>query len=99
MEIIIWKRCDQDTRPAGLGNDPTYSIDKPQTSSTVWAEPITCTVPEGYTVDLNMYDEQMLFGPDGKAVDILDDRDHPAIVTGVGYNKDYTYAVYQRLDV
>ena len=99
--IIIYRREDANTKPRGFGNDPTYHIDKPYHSDfdMIWIETINITLPEGYTIAENMYNEKCLFDAENKHVDIIDDHGHPAIITGFGYNKEgKSFAKYLRLD-
>lgn len=99
--ITIWQRYDRDTTPRGFGRAPSYHIEKPYTNDTemIWADPVTITIPDGYTIAANNYGDIMLFDTDNCAVDIVDDHGHPAIVIGAGTNKGgKRFARYKRLD-
>ena len=99
--ITVWRREDRDTTPRGFGNPPTYSLDKPYTSDwdMIWAEPITCTLPDGYTIAECVSGTMELYNPDNQREEIVDDHGHPAIVTGMGVNSaGKTFTRYQRLD-
>lgn len=99
--ITIWRRYDSNTTPRGFGNPPTYHIDKPYTSDTdmIWADPIEITLPDGYSVAEAADGQQYLYDARGRQEPILDDHGHPAIVIGVGVNKQgKTFSRCLRLD-
>ena len=59
----------------------------------------TYALPDGYEVAECNGGTLELYDPQGKRVEILDDHGHPAIVTGVGYNKEgKAFVHYLRLD-
>ena len=87
--------------PRGFGNPPTYHLDKPYTSDyeMIWAEPITCTLPECYTIAESNGGTTELYDAKDQRVAIVDEHGHPAIVTGVGVNKrGKQFAICTRLD-
>lgn len=81
-KITIYKRDDENTRPRGFGNPPTYHIleDAPRDKDFVWWTPIEITIPEGYTVAQCNDWQYRLFDSKGRSMDILDWRDHPCII-------------------
>lgn len=99
--ITIYRREDSNTTPRGFGNKPTYSIDVPMHSDAdmVWIYPVVCTIPDGYSVGKAEDGASYLYNERNQYMEIVDDHGHPAIVTGVGYNKEgKSFARYLRLD-
>jgi len=59
----------------------------------------TYTLPDGYEVAESNGGTLELYNPQGERVQIMDDHGHPAVVTGIGYNRDgKAFAHYLRLD-
>ena len=82
-KLTIWRRIDSDTTPRGLGNAPTYHIDKPATSDAdmVWAEQIPTILPDGYEVAESGTGEHMMYDEKGNYSQITDNgHGHPARV-------------------
>lgn len=99
QQFTVWRREDSNTTPRGFGNPPTYHLDEPYDAEMLLAEPITCTLPEGYTIAECNQGTTELYDTKGQREPITDDHGHPAIVTGVGVNKQgKTFEIYLRLD-
>lgn len=100
-KITIWKREDSNTTPRGLGSPPSYHLDKPYTSESemIWAEPILCTLPDGYSIAESNGGTTELYDENNQREQIIDDHGHPAIAIGVGRNKNgKESAICRRLD-
>lgn len=82
-KITIYKREDENTRPRGFGNPPTYHIldDAPQDEALVWWYPIEITLPDGYYVAQCNDWQRRIFNAQGVSLDIIDRHDHPYINT------------------
>lgn len=101
MTTTIYRREDSNTKPRGFGNDPTYHVDAPSHSDAdlIWIEPVTITIPDGYSIDESNSGPREMYDRDGQRVEIVDDHGHPAILIGIGRNRDgKAFARYQRLD-
>lgn len=88
-QLTIYRRHDANTRPGGFGNPPTYHIDEPRHSDTemIWVDPVQITIPEGYRVAESNGGDRLLYDPQGRYVEIVDRRGHPAIITGAYRDK------------
>jgi hypothetical protein len=98
-KITVWRREDRNTTPRGFGDPPTYYLDKPQESDMVWAEPIDCILPPGYTVAESESGEHYIYAPDGSHCPIVDRNGHPGIIVGTKYINGESQPHIIRLDV
>lgn len=82
-KITIYKREDENTRPRGFGNPPTYHIfrEAPSDGDLVWWYPIEITLPDGYYVARCNDLQYRIFDAKGESQDIMDRNDHPCINT------------------
>lgn len=100
-QFAVWKREDSNTAPRGFGFMPAYSIDKPYTSECemIWAEPIMCTLPEGYTIAESNGGTKELYDNNGRRVAIIDYHGHPSVVLGIKRDKrGNTIVIHKQLD-
>lgn len=82
-EITIYMRKDENTRPRGFGNPPTYHIlvEAPQNKALVWWTPIKITLPDGYHVAQCNDWQYCIFDAKGESQDIIDHNGYPCINT------------------
>lgn len=99
-KIIVWKYEDNNTTPRGFGFLPTYHLDKPYINGSEigWTKPIECTLPDGYTIGVNDTGITELYDAENKCASIIDYNGHPAITTGLNFNKQGVFAIYKILD-
>lgn len=104
--VTIYRITGSNTKPIGLGYDPQYVFEQPVFSAEQrWydhllsAEPVEITLPDGYTIARNGYDELRMFDAAGQYVEIVDDHGHPALIIEQWINKQgKPFLRYQRLD-
>lgn len=96
-KITIYKREDENTRPRGFGNPPTYHIldEAPSDSDLVWWYPIEITLPDGYYVARCNDWQYRIFDAKGESQDIMDRNDHPCINTAESI---WDRSIWTRLD-
>ena len=96
-KITIYKREDENTRPRGFGNPPTYHIldGAPQDEALVWWYPIEIILPDGYYVAQCNDWQRRIFNAQGVSLDIIDRHDHPYINTAESI---WDRPVWTRLD-
>lgn len=77
MTIKMYRVKDMDGYIFGWA--PNYVLDEPAIS-TEWYDEIACTLPDGYYVAKNMYDQSTIFNAAGKGCPISDMDGHPGLI-------------------
>lgn len=97
-KITIYMRKDENTRPRGFGNPPTYHIldEAPQDKALVWWTPIKITLPDGYHVAQCNDWQYRIFDATGERRDIIDHNGYPCIIDETA--PTYPHPRYIRLD-